>query len=65
MIVSAGNTVSSAHLGRHRSLYRQHRTPWSSSQFIPSAPHTLVVIAVYTVSTANHSLYGNEVFSQR
>ncbi|KAH3792404.1 hypothetical protein DPMN_145900 [Dreissena polymorpha] len=60
-------TVSSAHHGDHRGLYRQQRTPWSSSRVkpsaahthwssswvIPSAAHTLVIIADFTVSSAH------------
>ncbi|KAH3796684.1 hypothetical protein DPMN_150253 [Dreissena polymorpha] len=45
-------TVSSAHHGRHRVLYRQQRAPWSSSRVISSASHAMVVIEGYTVSTA-------------
>ncbi|KAH3796681.1 hypothetical protein DPMN_150250 [Dreissena polymorpha] len=44
-------TVTSAHHGLHRVLYRQQREPWSSSRVISSAPHNMVVIEGYTVST--------------
>ncbi|KAH3751284.1 hypothetical protein DPMN_185837 [Dreissena polymorpha] len=52
MVIIVGYTVSSAHTGHHRGVYRQQRTHWSSSWVIPSAPHTLVIIVGYTVSSA-------------
>ncbi|KAH3792525.1 hypothetical protein DPMN_146022 [Dreissena polymorpha] len=48
-----GYTISSADHGDHRGLYRQQRTPWSSSRVNPSAAHTLVIIVGYTVSSAH------------
>ncbi|KAH3792476.1 hypothetical protein DPMN_145973 [Dreissena polymorpha] len=48
-----GYTVSSAQHGDHRGLYRQQRTPGSSSRVKPSAAHTLVIIVGYTVSSAH------------
>ncbi|KAH3792434.1 hypothetical protein DPMN_145931 [Dreissena polymorpha] len=46
-----GYTVSSAHHGDHRELYRQQRTPWSTSRVKPSAAHTLFIIGSFTVSS--------------